>query len=249
MSRIIAAVDDSSAAARVLAAAQALSGPFGAEVEALTVARSAGGTAAATAARARVPFRAVPGDPLERLVELAADDDVVAFAIGQRSHAGTGVTGHLCLGLAGQVVQPVLAVPPRVPVPARFRRVLMAMEGRPGRVRHLRRALAPVAIGDLELIIVHVDDEESLPMFSDHGAYDTEAYAAEFLARYVPGVPVARLHLRVGSPVEEILRSCEEVRPDLLALGWPHDTRDGVGEVAHAVLERAPRPVLLVATV
>ena len=65
----------------------------------------------------------------------------------------------------------------------------------------------------------------------------------------MPGVPVSRLVLRVGSPVEAILRACEDEHPDVLALGWPHDVRDGRGEVAHAVLDRSTTPVLLVATV
>jgi hypothetical protein len=222
---------------------------FGSQVEAVTVTDALGETAAATAARARVPFRSLPGDPLGRLLELGAEDDVVAFAIGQRSHVGAGATGHLALGVASGVVQPVLVVPPQGEVPAHFRRVLMAMEGRPGRTRHLRRAVALAAGAELELVILHVDDEDSLPMFSDHAGYDTEAYAEEFVARYVPGLPVARLELRVGSPVEQILRTCEAERPDVLALGWPHDTRDGRGEIPRAVLERAATPVLLVATV
>jgi len=246
MTKVIAAVDDSAIAAAVLGCAHPLAELLGAQVEAVTVTDAHGETAAATAARAGVPFRAVPGDPLAVLVSLADEGDVIAFVVGQRSHPGTGPTGHLALGLAAAVLQPVLVVPAGAAVPSRFHRVLVAMAGVPGRGRQLGRALRLVSTEDLELIVLHVDDESSLPLFSDHAVYDTEAYAEEFLARFVPGTRAARLELRVGSPVEEVLRLCEAERPDAIAMGWPHDH---AGVVPQRVLERSPAPVLLVATV
>ncbi len=250
MSRIIAAVDDSACAHPVVAAAQLLAPVFGADVEGLHVADVEGRTAAAAAAGFRVPFRTVPGDPLALLVELAGADDVVGFAIGQRSHVAAAATGHLALGLADSVDQPVLVVSPHAVLPDRFRRVLIAMEGVPGNARDLKRALALASGAELELIVVHVDDEASVPSFSDQVQYENEAYAQEFLARYAPGAPDARLELRIGAPVDQILRTCEEEQPDVVAMGWPHahvhDPQRGA--VVRAVLERSPVPVLLVAT-
>ena len=248
MSRIIAAVDDSAAAHPVVAAAALLAPVFGAGVEGVHVADVEGRTAASAAAGFGIPFRTVPGEPLERLVALAGDDDVIGFAIGQRSKLATTATGHLALGLADSVDKPVLVVSPRAVVPDRFRRVLIAMEGVPGRARELKRAMALAAGTELELIVVHVEDESSVPSFSDQVQYETEAYAEEFLARYAPGAPDARLELRVGAPVDQILRTCEDERPDVVAMGWPH--ADGLrrGDVVRAVLERSPVPVLLVAT-
>jgi len=250
MSRVVAAIDDSAAAAAVLATASAVAGVLGAEVDAVTVG-GGGGTAAAAAARAELPLRTLAGEPLPTLVALADEGDVVCFVIGQRSRVRSGTTGHMALGIAAAVVQPVVVVPPEATaVPGRIRRVLVAMEGTPARARHLRRALSLASpAAELDVVVVHVDDEQSLPMFSDHAGYDTEAYAAEFLTRYAPGVPVTRLELRVGSPVEEILHACETEQPDLLAMGWPHHGRPAGGQVARQVLERATTPVLLVATV
>lgn len=248
MSRIIAAVDDSAAAHPVVAAAQLLAPVFGVEVEAVHIADVEGRTAAAAAAGAGIPFRTVPGDPLDVLVSLAADDDVVGFAIGQRSHVVAATTGHLALGLAGSVDKPVLVVSPRAVLPDRFRRALIAMAGVPGHARELKRAIALAAGADLELVAVHVDDESSVPSFSDQVQYETEAYAQEFLARYAPGAPGVRLDLRIGAPVDEILAACAQEHPDVLAMGWPHADEPDRGEVVRAVLERSPVPVLLVAT-
>lgn len=248
MSRIIAAVDDSAAAHPVVAAAQLLAPVFGAEVEGVHVAEVEGRTAAAAAASVGVPFRTVPGDPRDVLVSLAADDDVVGFVIGQRSHLAAAGTGHLALGLADSVDTPVLVVSPRAVLPHRFRRVLVAMEGGPGRSRELKRAIALAAGADLELIVVHVDDEASVPSFSDQVQYETEAYAEEFLARYLPGNPDVRLELRIGAPVDEILATCEVEQPDVVAMGWPHAAGADRGAVVRAVLERSAVPVLLVAT-
>jgi nucleotide-binding universal stress UspA family protein len=248
MSRIIAAVDNSAAAHPVVAAALLLAPVFGADVECVHVAAVEGRTAAAAAAGSRVPFRTMPGDPLSRLVELAAEDDVVGFAIGQRSRVAAAATGHLALGLADSVDKPVLVVSPQAVLPGRIRRVLIAMAGVPGRARDLKRAIALAAGAELELIAVHVDDESSVPSFSDQVQYETEAYAHEFLARYAPGAPGVRLRLRIGAPVDEILSTCEEEQPDVMAMGWPHADKPNRGEVVRAVLERSPVPVLLVAT-
>jgi nucleotide-binding universal stress UspA family protein len=127
--------------------------------------------------------------------------------------------------------------------------VLIAVEGVPGRARALKRAIDLVATAGLELIVVHVDDASSIPLFSDQVQHETESYAREFLARYCRGAPDARLELRIGSPAEQILSTVDHVEADMLAIGWPqmpgHPDR---GAVAQEILRRTRSPVLLVAT-
>ncbi len=94
-------------------------------------------------------------------------------------------------------------------------------------------------------MVVHVDDEQSIPSFSDQEAHETWAYAEEFLARYLPGAGPARLELRVGDPADEIINLAQQGPVDLLALGWPRDPARGA--VARRVLRRSHVPVLLVA--
>jgi nucleotide-binding universal stress UspA family protein len=121
------------------------------------------------------------------------------------------------------------------------------MKGTPRTARDLFRTIQVATQADLELVVVHVDDQQSIPSFSDQVQYDTQAYAKEFLARYCPGAPDARLVLRVGQPVDEILATADETVPDMLAVGWPRHDRERRGEVAREILNRSHIPVLLVA--
>ena len=121
------------------------------------------------------------------------------------------------------------------------------MEGTPKNTRSLKRTIELATDAGLELIVVHVDDVDSIPMFSDHPVYETEAYAKEFLARYLYGAPTARLELRVGVPVEEILNAVDETAPDLLAIGWRQSEDPTRGALAHELLSRSHVPLLLVA--
>jgi nucleotide-binding universal stress UspA family protein len=100
---------------------------------------------------------------------------------------------------------------------------------------------------DVELIVVHVDDESSIPSFSDQVQHETEAYSREFLARYLPGAPEARLVLRVAVPADEILTAAASTEPDLLAMGWSQTDHPARGLVVHDILARSHVPMLLAA--
>jgi nucleotide-binding universal stress UspA family protein len=249
MTVILAAIDDSAAAQPVIATALALAPILDATVEAVHVAagQRGGRTSQAAALAASVPIRHVVGDPLVVIRELADDDDVVALVVGARGRPVKRRTGHLALALADVIVKPVVIVPPEYRPPSEIRRVLIAMKGTARNARDLLRTIEVAAAADLELVVVHVDDEESIPSFSDQVQYETEAYANEFLARYCPGVPEARLVLRIGAPVDEILAAADDVRPDVLAIGWPHPADRIPGGVAREIVNRSRVPVLLVA--
>lgn len=250
MTTILAAVDNSAATAPVLAAALALAPTLGASVRAVHVADEPGGTAQACAAQHRVPLTVVHGDPLQRIVELAGDEDVVAVVVGTRDRPhGRHHAGHTALAVADRVDKPVVVVPPEAAVPDRIHRVLVAMEGSPAKARGLRRAVDIAAEAGVELVVVHVDDEDSIPSFSDQVQHETTAYAHEFLSRYCGGASAARLESRVGDPAQEILAAAEEMHSELLALGWPPADEPDRGEVVREVLDRSRVPVLLVAVV
>jgi nucleotide-binding universal stress UspA family protein len=247
MTSVIAAIDNSAAARPVLAAALALGDVLGAGVEAIHVTEDDGHTARASAKHLGVPFRRLPGDPLAQIVEQAAQPGVVAVAIGTRRGMTRHGVGHLALAVADGVHRPVLVVPPHAAPPARFRTALVAMEGTRDHAHAIKAAVDLAAATDLELVVVHVDDESSIPGFSDQLAHETDAYAAEFLARYVPGAPTARFEPRVGAPAEEIMATCAAVGADVIALGWPKSPDPSRGAVVREVLHRSSVPVLLVA--
>jgi nucleotide-binding universal stress UspA family protein len=247
MSKIIAAIDNSLAARPVVLMAKALGEVLGASVEALHVSDDDGETARASADSLGVDFFRCAGDPLDCICAAAAADDVVAVAIGARQEPVGHRVGHLARQLADAIDKPVLVVPPESEPPPHLHNVLIAMEGTPARARELKTAVDVAAGADLDLTVVHVDDETSIPSFSDQVAHETDSYAHEFLARYLHGAPRAHLELRIGSPVEEIIDLTDASMPDLLAIGWPQSAGDDHGAIARAILDRSHVPVLLVA--
>ena len=101
------------------------------------------------------------------------------------------------------------------------------------------------ADANLEVVVIHVDDPDTIPPFSDQVQYESEAYAREFMQRYAPALPRAQLENRVGMPADEILRVADELHPDLVAVGWSSSQLPDHGGVAREVLARSPVPVLL----
>lgn len=248
MKTVLACIDASAAAQPVLDAALAISRLFGAAVEAVHVAEDDEATATGTAGAHDLPLRTLHGDVIEELVSRTRDKDVVAVAIGTRGRPmGPRPAGHVALELANRSDAPVLLVPPDAKVAGEIHRVLIAMEGTRATARNLKRAVELTTAADIELVVIHVDDEESIPMFSDQVQHETDAYAHEFLARYAPGAPTARLELRIGDPAEEILHAIQSIQPDVVVVGWRQDSEPGQCEVAREVLERSHLPVLLVA--
>ena len=248
MTTILAAVDDSAAATPVLETALALAPIFGADVQCVQVAETLGRTGQAAAEALGTSLRAIDGDPLDVLVGLAARDDTVAIVVGSRDRpGGPRPAGHLALALAGVIAKPVVLVPPDLPHLSSIRRAVIALSGTTRSRRYLQRAVELAAATGLDLVVVHVDDEDTIPSFSDQAQYDNEVYAAEFLARFCPGAPDARLEMRMGSPADEILAAAHEAGADLVAVGWPQSDDPARGAVAKEIVERCHLPVLLVA--
>jgi nucleotide-binding universal stress UspA family protein len=247
MSRILAAIDNSAAARPVVSMATALGEILNASVEALHVSDEKGQTACATAESGGVEYRTLLGDPFTRIVQRAAENDVVAVVVGARRRLKARRLGHLARQIADAVEKPVLVVPPEAQATGRLRRVVIAMEGTPAKAPNLRVAFDLATGADLEFVVVHVDDEDSIPSFSDQVAHETEAYANEFLARYLHGAPTARLELRVGVPADEIIDLTDSLAADLLAVGWPRLAGADRGATAREILDRSHVPVLLVA--
>jgi nucleotide-binding universal stress UspA family protein len=247
VSLVIAAIDNSAAARPVVMAAMAVAPLLGATVEAVHVTEDGDATARAAAEAAGVPFNSLSGDPLEQLTAMSHKPEAAAVVIGTRGRpGGRRPAGHLALELASRTDAPVLVVPPEAQPLERLHRVLVAMEGTPAKARSLKRAVELASGAGLELVVVHVDDESSIPSFSDQIQYEAESYAQEFLARYVPNAPSARLELRIGVPADEILATMDEVTAEMVAVGWPQTDDPQRGVVARELLDHSRIPVLLV---
>jgi nucleotide-binding universal stress UspA family protein len=246
MRRVIAAIDNSAAARPVLIMAQAVASALAAVLDVVHVMEDGDETARASAQARGVTLRTMSGDPVGQLARVVAEEDVVGLVLGARGGlGGPRPAGHLALTLADRTDKPVVVVPPDSRPPAHLRRVLVAMEGTPGKARALQRTIELSTGAGLEIVVVHVDEE--VPSFTDQVQHETEAYAQEFLARHVLGVPQARLELRIGVPATEVLDAVASLEPELVAIGWPHGADPGRGAVAREIIDRSPVPVLLVA--
>jgi len=246
MRKIIAAIDNSAAARPVLEMAQAVARALAGTRDAVHVIEDGDQTARASAEAVGAVLHVLSGDPVDQLTLAVSGEDVVALVLGARgSPSGPRPAGHLALALASVTDKPVVVVRPDAEPPTTLRRVLVAMEGSPGKARALKRTIQLSTDAGLEIVMVHVDEE--VPSFTDQVQHETTAYAHEFLAKHVVDAPQARLQLRIGDPAAQVLSAIEEFHPDLVAVGWPQVDDASRGAVAREILDRSPVPVLLVA--
>lgn len=248
VSRVIAAIDNSDASEPVVIMAGAVGTALGASVEVLRVIEDDDETQRPVVRPGGPPVRVLSGEAAVVLSLVAAEEDVVALVIGARGHpGGPGPAGHVAMILAGLTDKPVVVVPPGSHPPGQLHTAVVAMEGTPGKARALQRCIELSARAGLEIVVVHVHDEDSIPSFSDQVQHEAEAYADEFLSRHLIDAPRMRLELRMGIPAVEVLAAIESAHAELVAVGWPPTGDPGRGAVAREIVNRSPVPVLLVA--
>jgi nucleotide-binding universal stress UspA family protein len=248
MTRVLAALDNSVAARPVLSTALAVAPLLEAEVEALHVRTDGDGVARAAAESDGVAFVELTGPVAERIVEAASQDDVALAVLGARGTAGGArPAGSTAVAIATALAKPVILVPPDALHPGRLRRILVPLEGTASTSLAPRNVIELGSRADLDVIVLHVLDEASLPAFTDQPQYETESWAREFLERYCRfGVDRVRLELRVGRGEDLVPLVGEETDSDLIALGWSQVLAPDRAPVVQAVLERGHLPVLLV---
>jgi nucleotide-binding universal stress UspA family protein len=254
MVQLLAALDDSAATAPVIAVAQWFGGLLDLEVVAMHASEDGSGTTARAAADAAgVKFEIREGDPARTIREAASDDDVLAIAMGARALPGNRVpAGHVALDVIRRVAKPVIVVPPDVRVPAGNPpvRVLAPVDAERRSAGALRQLLDKMQVPNLELVLLHVFDAEHIPMFSNHGGYEAEAWCEEFARRTTPlQVVEARVETRVGHPAHTILAVERELDPDLVVLAWAGNLSRGRAAVVKRLLAHATTPLVLVPVV
>ena len=248
MTRVIAAIDGSAASHPVLDAGRALARMFDASLEALHVGEDLGRMARAIVEAADVEYREVDGPVVKALIEEAAPQDVVGLALGARATpGGRRPAGHTALDVIVTIDKPVAIVPPDARVPAAFGRVLVPLDDSSESSDAVADLIWLACRGDLDVLILHVLDAASVPLFEDQPQYEMEAWIQEFLARHCP-TRTARAEVRVGVPGQEIMTAALEAGSDLIALGWSQQLGPRRAAVVTEVLEHAKVPVLLLPT-
>jgi hypothetical protein len=141
--------------------------------------------------------------------------------------------------------KPVIVVPPDARYSQQLSRVLIAVDSqRPSRAA-LEDLIDSLTIEDLEVIVVHVDTEASIPHFSDQVQHETDAYAREFLARRFQTLAPVHLALRIGDTAEEVLAAGDETAADLILVSWNRDLGPGRAPIVRKILEHTHIPVML----
>ena len=244
--RIIAAITSDAALEAVLSTATAVSGLFGAEVEALHVG-AAQATLSTAANRSGVPLRNVAGETGQALADAVAGEDVAALVVGARgTRTGKRPAGSTALALITLQQLPVVVVPPDARVTDRaIESVLVPLDGSPASAAALSDIVELAHRAALRIVVAHVQGPRSLPAFSDHLPHEVRAWSEEFIARHCPGAAEATLELRVGEPHEHVLDILRDTSCDLVALGWRQELGSGRAAVVRRMLGESPVPVLL----
>jgi nucleotide-binding universal stress UspA family protein len=248
MTKVIAALDNSLAASPVLATALALGSLLDADVTAVHVPDDDGRVARGVAAAAHVPLETPSGPVVERLTTLGSEADVEALVIGARgSPLDRRPLGATAMAVATSVAKPVVVVPPEAVVTGELRRVLVPLQGGVAG-SHTPRAIIELAHGaELEVVVLHVLEEHTIPAFTDQPQHEHPARIEEFLRRYCPwGIDWVRVDVRVGRPDRVIPAVASETEADIVALGWSQELQPGRAPVVRATLERCRCPVMLV---
>jgi nucleotide-binding universal stress UspA family protein len=248
MTKVIAALDNSLAAKPVLSTALALGSLLGAEVEALHIRSDGDRVAHDEAEAAGLELHTAAGPVVERLIEACDTDEVLGIVLGaRRTPAGRSPLGSTALAVATSLAKPVVVVPPDARAQGRLRRILVPVEGGLSSSFTPRTIVRLAERAELDVVALHVREENALPAFTDQPQHEQQAWTREFLRRYCPwGVGHVHLEVRVGRAEELIPLVAEQTHVDLIALGWAQELAEGRAPVVRAALARGRVPVMLV---
>ena len=208
-----------------------------------------GATARSIADAAGVMFEVRRGgDVSSELVAAMHELDVAAIVIGARRPNWTATpAGHVALEVAQRTRRPVILVPPDT-VDREWERVLVAVEsdGESETLGIFANSVHPDRWP--EVVALHVFEADAMPMFADQPAYETAAWAEEFLHR----IPSAnqervRLEVRVGNQAEVVRETAQEVGADVVVMAWRRDLSPGHAPIVRELLSKSPVPVVLLA--
>ena len=246
MTTVVAALDASAAARPVLETALGIAELTGATAVAVHVREDAIDTPEWLAVHAGVPLRILEGEVWASLLEAVADPAAIAAVFGARATpGGRRPVGRTALHVLEQANKPVVVVPPEAAaVPPRpFRRLLVPLEGSAVSSQPVVESLCPLIVTDVELVVLHVFTDATMPRILDRRVRDLSLWRDEFLARFCP--EASRLELRSGTVGGCVAAMCREQDADLVVLSWSQDSSPGHAAVIRDVLSHSTIPVVL----
>ncbi len=196
---------------------------------------------------AGVPVRRLEGPHGSALVNAVADVDVIAAVVAARRERSLRYpVGPIVRALLEQTLKPVVIVPPDLVAPSVFQRLLVPLDGAEPSSRAVIDQLAPLCAKPVELCVLHVFTDSTMPTMLDRPARDLEILGKEFLRRHLPHVH--HIQLSPGPAGQRVCQVASEQRSDLIVLSWSRDTTPGRAVVIREVLSSTSLPVLLLPT-
>jgi nucleotide-binding universal stress UspA family protein len=247
MNIVLAALDTAAAARPVLETALRIGQLTGADVEAVHVRRGrleSIETPELLAARSKVPFRLLAGPVEPALLAALGAPEVLAAVIGARATpGGRRPVGRTARHILEHANKPVVITPPDAIAPSSFRRILVPLEGTEASSRPVLERLWPLLVADVELVVLHVFTDATLPAMLDRPEYDLEILGKEFLTRHFPHA--THIELRPGPVATQVAEVSGQHSADLVVLSWSQDCSAGRARVIWEVLGASSVPVLL----
>lgn len=241
---VLAALDASAAARTVLDTALGVGSLTGAAIVAVHVEEAGSEMLDALTQQRGVPLRRLTDPVHSTLLEAAEAPDVVAVVMGARATAGgRRPVGRTARRVLERATKPVVVVPPDAVPVAALRRLLVPLEGTAASSRPVLDILCPLLKADVELVVLHVFTERTLPRMLDRPRYDLELLGREFLATHFPRG--TRIELRPGPVAARVAEASKEHHADLVVLSWSQVSSPGRAEVVREVLGASDLPVLL----
>jgi len=109
--------------------------------------------------------------------------------------------------------------------------------------RAVAESLFPLIVDEVELVVLHVFTDATVPRTLDRSGRDLLLWGDEFLARFCPSA--SGIELRSGTVGGRVAELCGDDQADLVVLSWSQDSSPGHAAVVHDVLAHSRIPVLL----
>jgi hypothetical protein len=245
LSTVLAGIDGSPTSRAVLDVANEVARVLDADVDAVHVVEGDAHPSEVEIMAAEGPLRLLHGEVSSVLIAEASAGSVAAIVVGAcRAVGGATPAGHVSLDVIGNVRKPVVVVPPMIRPGYELHTVLVPVLGKPARA--LEEVVRLAENPELHVVILRLLDELSIPAFEDQPYYDVQAWAEEFLARWVPGAASdTAVEVRIGDPQDLVVSVTHEVCADLVAIGRRRDVPATAAPIVLAALARSPVPVVL----
>ncbi|MBF6180002.1 universal stress protein [Nocardia otitidiscaviarum] len=146
------------------------------------------------------------------------------------------------------VLVPAVVTPRPGGTPGSIERVLLPLDGTEEAARAVAETAGLFHTAGIELVLLHVFDEHTVPACWDQSAHAREAWETEFRARFcrplVPH-PHPEITLCSGEPGEHVVEVAAR-EADLVVLGWSRRLAPDHARTVRAAVDAAAVPVMVI---